>query len=71
MLFGTKVWVQRGGSIQAGIPGCSRKVRGLLVGAKGYERLVRLCEDDPYDTVGWNKRGMVGRWSVSVVTKRD
>jgi hypothetical protein len=30
-----------------------RTVLGVLVGARGHERYVRLLEDDPLDTVGW------------------
>jgi len=67
MKFGSAVWVLRGGGAPSGTPGCSRRVRGVLVGARGNERLVRLAEDDPYDTVGWSKRGQIGRWSASAV----
>jgi hypothetical protein len=67
MKFGTKVRVQRGGGAPTGTPGCTRWVRGVLVGARGHERIVRLTENDPLDTVGWNKAGQVGRWSASVV----
>lgn len=67
MRFGTKVLVTRGGGVLAGTPGCKRKVRGVLVGAHGYVRMVRLSEDDPLDTVGWSKKGVVGHWSVSAV----
>jgi hypothetical protein len=44
-------------------------VQGVLVGARGHERFVRLLEDDPLDTVGWNKAGQIGHWSASVVTQ--
>jgi len=68
MKFGTPVIVLRGGrSKQPGTPGSERWVRGILVGARGHERWVRLTEDDPGDTVGWNSAGQVGRWSASCV----
>ena len=69
MRFGTPVWVQRGGSRLTG-PGCHRNIRGILIGARGYERTVRLAEDDPLDTVGWNRAGQIGRWGASVVLER-
>ena len=68
MRFGTCVKVQRGSSgVFPGTPGSLRWVQGTLVGAIGFERIVRLEQDDPLDTVGWKKKGDVGRWSVSVV----
>lgn len=67
MRFGTLVLVQRGGSPASGTPGCLRHVRGVLVGALRCERRVRLLEDDPLDTVGWNKKGQIGWWSCSAV----
>ena len=68
MKFGTKVLVTRGSEGRPPeTPGAHRKVRGVLIGARGYERIVRLLEDDPLDTVGWNKAGDVGNWSVSAV----
>jgi len=72
MKFGTKVWVERGSAGRAkGTPGCLRRVKGVLVGARGHERYVRLEEDDPFDSVGaWIKAGDVGNWSASVVTER-
>lgn len=66
MKFGQRVYVLRGSKGRQG-PGALREVLGVLVGAKGNERWVRLLEDDKLDTVGWNKRGMIGRWSKSVV----
>ena len=67
MRFGTKVMVTRGGGARPGEPGSKREVRGVLVGAWDHERYVRLEEDDPLDTVGWNKAGQVGHWSASAV----
>lgn len=67
MRFGTLVYVRRGGGAAPGSPGCARSVLGVLVGARGHERIVRLIEDDPFDTVGWCKAGHVGRWSASCV----
>ena len=72
MKFGTKVWVMRGGTHSApGTPGSRHQVAGTLVGARGqHTRWVRLDEDDPLDTSGWNKKGQVGRWSPSAVEPR-
>lgn len=67
MRFGTHVLVRRGGSPPAGTPGCLREVKGILIGARGCIRFVRLTQDDPLDTVGWNKAGDVGWWSASAV----
>lgn len=67
---GTKVWVRRGGGAPKGAPGCTRRVRGTLVGVQGHERFVRLDEDDPLDTVGWKKAGEVGHWCSSSVRTR-
>jgi len=69
MKFGTKVLVERGGGSKKGTPGCTRFVHGVLIGARGYERFVRLTEDDPLDTVGWNRKGQIGNWSDSVVVE--
>jgi hypothetical protein len=66
MRFGTKVLVHRGGHDAPG-PGCNRWVRGVLVGAFDHQVEVRLLEDDPLDTVGWNKKGMVGIWERSAI----
>lgn len=66
MRFGTVVDVHRGGGRVRG-PGRGRVVRGVLIGAKGNDRIVRLLEDDPDDTVGWRKRGDVGRWGAEAV----
>jgi len=66
MRLGTKVLVHRGGHDAPG-PGCNRWVHGVLVGAYGHQCLVRLSEDDPDDTVGWNKKGMVGNWERSAI----
>jgi hypothetical protein len=68
MRFGTQVLVTRG-SGKPGTRGSRRMVQGVLVGARGHERFVRLLEDDPLDTVGWNKAGQIGHWSASVVTQ--
>ena len=68
MKFGTQVIVERGGHRPTpGTPGCKRFVKGKLVWARGHDRWVKLLEDDPYDTVGWNKAGMIGRWSAGAV----
>lgn len=68
MKFGSHVLVERGGGAPSGTPGCRRFVRGILVFRRGNECCVRLTEDDPLDTVGWNKAGQIGRWSKSAVT---
>jgi len=67
MTFGTIVLVQRGGGAPPGQPGCTRMVRGVLVGARGKQRRVRLLDDDPLDTVGWRWAGDVGWWYASAV----
>jgi len=67
MRFGTRVIVTRGGGAPPGTPGCKREVRGVMLGALKTEVWVRLEEDDPLDTVGWNKAGQTGHWSRSAV----
>jgi len=68
MLFGTPVMVERGGSPAPGQLGCRRVVSGILIGARGHQRIVRLTQDDPLSTIPeWSKAGDVGWWSSSVV----
>lgn len=67
MRFGTRVIVTRGGGGAPGTRGCTREIRGILIGAYRNERTVRLLEDDPLDTVGWNRAGHVGHWGKSAV----
>jgi len=67
MKFGTKVLVTRGGKGAGNL----RQVKGVLVGAHGKERLVRLEEDDPLDMSGWATKGCVGHWSASAVVERQ
>jgi hypothetical protein len=68
MKFGTRVIVTRGGGGPAGTPGSKRQVRGILIGARGHQRFVRLTEDDPLATLDWcTKAGDVGNWGASVV----
>ena len=67
MKFGTPVIIERGSLTRTEGPGCKREVKGVLVGARGNDRIVRLSQDDPEDTCGWNKVGDVGRWSASAV----
>ena len=38
MKFGTLVTVLRGGGALSGVPGCARRVPGVLVGARGCNR---------------------------------
>ena len=71
MRFGTVVYVQRGSERLRGKPGGLRVVRGVLIGAQGHGRRVRLIENDRLATVGYcTKRGDVGWWSASVVSDR-
>ena len=71
MRFGTPVWVHRGGSQPRGKIGCSRWVKGTLIGARGHERLVRLEEDDPLSGFEpWRHRGAVGSWEASQIIPR-
>jgi hypothetical protein len=42
-------------------------VRGVLIGASGFECIVRLTERDPLAGLGPEPRGTVGRWSDCVV----
>lgn len=69
MKFGTEVIVNRGSpGSPKGKPGHLRDVRGVLVGRRGWQSIVRLTEDDPYATVGYcTKAGDVWHWSSSVV----
>lgn len=69
MKFGTAVLVERGSPGQpVGAPGHLREVRGVLVGRRGHESIVRLTEDDPFATVGYcTKAGDIGHWSSSAV----
>jgi len=68
MKFGTKVLVIRGSLLRTnGTPGCKRVVKGILIGAYEHQRIVRLTENDPFDTVGWSKKGSIGCWEVSQV----
>jgi len=70
MKYGTRVIVRRGsmGRIPTGERGCGRDVKGVLIGSRGNEMIVRLSEDDLLDTVGWSMAGDVGRWSKSAVS---
>lgn len=69
MKFGTRVIIERGGYLpEPGTPGCRRRVRGTLVGARLNLRRVRLDEDDPLDTVGWSRAGDIGWWAASMVS---
>lgn len=67
MKFGTVVLIERGGGGKKGIPGSRRYVRGVLIGTCKTRCMVRLLEDDPLDTVGWNKKGDVGWWERSQI----
>jgi hypothetical protein len=70
MRFGSEVLVWRGSTrIPFGTPGHHRQVRGILIGRRKHQALVRLTEDDPYATGGYCLHaGDVGWWSASQVT---
>jgi len=60
------VIVTRGGALTKSkkkYNGMHRKVRGRLLHAEGHEYTVILDQDDPWDIVGWSKKGDVGHWS--------
>jgi hypothetical protein len=70
MRFGAVVLIKRGspGNLP-GTPGCIREIHGILVGARGHQKRVRLLEDDPLATVEFCvKKGDVGWWSASQVS---
>ena len=67
MRFGAVVRVHRGSEGRRVGPGRDRWVRGVLVGARGRIRFVRLLDDDPDDISGWRKAGDVGHWEASSV----
>jgi hypothetical protein len=69
MKFGTIVLVHRGSSGNPpGTPGCKRTVRGVLVGARGANRRVRLLKSDPLSALGYCTRaGDIGWWARSQV----
>jgi hypothetical protein len=72
MRFGTPVIVERGGGAPQGTSGCTRTVRGILVGAHGHERYVKLNEDDPLATLNWcTKKGDIGHWGSSAGDKEN
>jgi hypothetical protein len=72
MKFGTPVIVKRGGGAPQGTPGCTRTVRGILVGARGKQRYVKLTEDDSLATLNWcTKKGDIGHWGSDAVEKED
>jgi len=68
MLFGTHVLVMRGGGPRPGTKGCRRVVSGILIGARGWQRRVRLTQDDPLSTIAeWSREGDVGWWDASAL----
>ena len=69
---GDLVLITRGGyRAEPGTRGCVRKVRGVVVGAQGYDRRVMLLEDDPLSSFAeWSHCGDVGWWSVSALEKQ-
>jgi hypothetical protein len=69
MRFGDLVVVHRGSpGNPPGAPGSLREVKGVLIGALGPQKLVRLLQDDPLATVGYcTKKGEKGWWSTSQV----
>lgn len=66
MRFGTRVLIRRGGHDHPK-PGQFRYVRATYIGAVEFQVKCRLEQDDPDDTVGWNKKGMIGMWGRSVM----
>ena len=70
MKRGAKVLITRGGDrALPGTPGCLRQVKGTFLKEQEHRVEVRLEEDDPLDTVGWTKAGVVGWWCPSQVKK--
>lgn len=69
---GDLVLISRGGGYaKPGTRGSLRKVRGIVVGARGYDRRVMLLEDDPLSSFAeWSHCGDVGWWSVSALEKQ-
>lgn len=68
MRFGSRVIIARGSAARpSGEPGSAREVPGVLVGAHGHQRRVRLLADDPLDTAGWGRAGDTGEWPASAV----
>lgn len=68
MRFGTPVVIRRGGHPRSVmVKGCWREVRGVLIGARGRQRLCRLLRNDPLACSKPNMAGEVGWWGASVV----
>lgn len=72
---GAAVLVRRGGHVDPpGLTtpskGCYRDVKATYLGPDVSQRFglrCRLEQDDPYDLVGWSKKGDEGHWSASCV----
>lgn len=72
---GAAVLIRRGGHVDptdcaSPSQGSYRDVKATYLGADPNHRhslLCRLEQDDPYDTVGWSKKGDEGYWSASCV----
>jgi hypothetical protein len=73
MKFGTTVLILRGSAGHPkGTPGCLRFVKGVLIGARGKQRRVKLLEDDPLATCDYCLRsGDIGWWSASAVNRAE
>jgi len=72
MRLGAKVVVHRGSDAQKKM-GASRLVHGVVVGTRNHGRIiyVRLAEDDPLSTIPeWSRKGDVGHWGRSSVTRQ-
>lgn len=61
MKIGSRVEVLRGSRSRSG-KGSLRHVVGTLLAHECGYVMVRLEQDDPFDTVGWSKAGDIGVW---------
>lgn len=66
IFFGDTVEFERGSDHHAKN---LRRVKGVLVGAKGNQVSIRLLQDDPQAIGGVNKAGQVGIWERSAIKK--
>lgn len=71
--LGALVMVRRGGSAPPWKRGCSRRVKGVVVGRDGpHSYRVMLLEDDSLSTIPeWSKAGDIGSWgSLELLPQR-